>query len=304
MINKPPDNAKLLINASKDGNNNVVENLVEKLGHGNVDKKDCYNWTALMYACKGGHAKIVEKLISAGAVINSTNPYEKINFSDHSIYTRIPTPLMLASEHGHTEIVNILIQAGANVNFTDKRNFNALGCAISNCKVEVVKLLLEKGADLEKISKNHESYPLLKIIGNLADDEIKVVANHLKDFKTIYRTTLLFRNFNNSKTLKMLDDSLRSKILVNSLPKELEERLGKDLTSKLVNNLLEMHSKEMLEKQEVNPALLAPTLSPPTLSPPTPPVQDEQPSGSPGCFSCIRIVVAKMLGSNSGIDRQ
>jgi hypothetical protein len=246
---------------------------------------------------------------------------------------------MLASEHGHTEIVDILIQAGANVNFTDKRNFNALGCAISNCKVEVVKLLLEKGAqpdssytdkesalqfiakkeiqtaedliiaklllekgaDLEKIDKQSKLYPLLKIIGNLADDEIKVVANHLEDFKVISNGILMYKSFSEKESgpIQELTNDTMSKILIESFPTNLREVFEKDLISKLVNNLLEIYSREEREKREANSLLLAPTLSPPT-----PPVQDEQPSGSPGCFSCIRIVVAKMLGSNSGIDRQ
>ncbi|CAI8055801.1 Ankyrin repeat domain-containing protein 29, partial [Geodia barretti] len=52
-----------------------------------------------------GHTEIVEKLISAGAVIN----YQNKNGC---------TPLYMACQNGHKQTVDVLLKNGANVNLT------------------------------------------------------------------------------------------------------------------------------------------------------------------------------------------
>jgi hypothetical protein len=120
---------------------------------------------------------------------------------------------MLAIREGHNDIVKLLLGKGANVNLTTKWGDTALSFAVATDKednVEVVKLLLEKGA-----------------IGKLTDDEIKVVAENLKDFKTIYNNAEAFR-------IPELNDDLTSKILMYSLQ---PNGLGEELTLKIIDQI-------------------------------------------------------------------
>ena len=64
---------------------------------------DEHHRTALSFAARGGHIKIMEVLISSGAWVD---PHE-----DYDVYE---TPLMAAVIHGQFEAVKKLIGAGAN----------------------------------------------------------------------------------------------------------------------------------------------------------------------------------------------
>jgi len=188
------------------------------------------------------YIKTAETLINAGANIGAAN-------KDGN------TALHYASQKGNLGVAKLLLEKGADVKVVNNEGKTPLQI-ITEKEIPTTehlitaKLLLEKGADLEKIGKQSKLYPLLKIIRNLADDEIKVVANHLKDFKTIYDTTLPFKNFKNSTpqsgkdTIGILGNDLMSMHLEHLLPKQLKERFGEDLASKLIKNLLEALSPE------------------------------------------------------------
>jgi ankyrin repeat protein len=280
--------------ATKNGHIEVVKILIDQ--NADVDKVDKFD-TAIMLAIREGHNDIVKLLLGKGANVNLTNKWGDTALSN----------AVFADKEDSVEVVKLLLEKGALPDSRHGDNDKTLLQIIAEKEIHtakdliIAKLLLQKGANLEKIDKQSKLYPLLKIIGNLADDEIKVVANHLEDFKVISNGILMYKSFSEKESgpIQELTNDTMSKILIESFPTNLREVFEKDLISKLVNNLLEIYSREEREKREANSLLLAPTLSPPT-----PPVQDEQPSGSPGCFSCIRIAVAKMLGSNSGIDRQ
>jgi ankyrin repeat protein len=56
------------------------------------------------------------------------------------------TALMAASEYGHREIVKLLIEAGADVNAADWYGRTALGWALRGGHTDIVNLLKEAGA--------------------------------------------------------------------------------------------------------------------------------------------------------------
>ena len=76
------------------------------------------------------------------------------------------TALILASKFGYNEIVKILIENGADVNFRNNDNSTAL-IEASSFYYEVVKLLIENGADIN--AKDNE--------GKTALDYIKILKN-------------------------------------------------------------------------------------------------------------------------------
>jgi ankyrin repeat protein len=135
------------------------------------EKKD-----ALLVACEKGYIDIVKELLNASTPVNG--------------YTVI-SPLHVAAYWGHIEIVKLLVENGADIN--DKRNsgiisvlniiafpeaahiahdldkkgwnflnedFKPLHLAVLNNQVEVVKYLIQKGADVNVTSIPNHIYPL------------------------------------------------------------------------------------------------------------------------------------------------
>ena len=86
-----------------------------------INALDDYGYTALMYASRDGYTDIVKLLIEAGADVNA--PAISMFFVINTVFGQKFgetlegfTALMAASEYGHTDIVKLLIEAGADVN--------------------------------------------------------------------------------------------------------------------------------------------------------------------------------------------
>lgn len=91
------------------------------------------------------------------------------------------TPLTRASNYGHTEIVNALIEAGADINYVNKENgATALIYAINRERIDIVKLLLQKGIEEINIDRNG-NLPFQRAcsVGNM--EIVKLLVNHGAD---------------------------------------------------------------------------------------------------------------------------
>lgn len=90
-----------------------IDEVIALLADGaEVDARDAYGCTALMWAARWGHADIVSILLNAGAGIDAQD-------SD------CMTPLMLAVFHGKPSVVRELLKAGADINKKDRLGRNA-----------------------------------------------------------------------------------------------------------------------------------------------------------------------------------
>jgi ankyrin repeat protein len=113
--------------------------------------------TALMAAAAEGHTKIVAALVDAGADVNKTN-------SRH-------TPLSLAAERGHLDVLRILLSRKVDAAEINRAFINAAGYR----RGEVLRVLLDKGADVKKFGTEAATFLLRrKYVRREGDDDAQV----------------------------------------------------------------------------------------------------------------------------------
>jgi ankyrin repeat protein len=112
----------------------VVKNLVELGADVNVLGEDGH--TPLWQAAFSQNQQAIEFLLLAGAQVNVSDCHGK-------------TPLQAAlHQKGGTLAAQVLIAHGADVNATDQRGLRAIHIAAAQSNDELVKLLLEHGAQI------------------------------------------------------------------------------------------------------------------------------------------------------------
>jgi len=120
----------------------------------NVKAANRFDVTPFGLACMNGNARMIEKLLKAGADANA--PLSVLG----------ETPLMMAARTGNAEAVKILLDHGASVNAREKsKGHTALMWAAVESHPAVVKLLLEHSAD-PNIRSNAELPPAGRGRGN------------------------------------------------------------------------------------------------------------------------------------------
>ncbi|XP_015790056.1 ankyrin repeat and KH domain-containing protein 1 isoform X2 [Tetranychus urticae] len=127
--------------ACSSGRYEVVELLLEK--GSNKEHRNVSDYTPLSLAASGGYVNIIKLLLSHGAEINSRTG-SKLGIS----------PLMLAAMNGHTGTVKLLLDMGSDINAQIETNRNtALTLACFQGRKEVVDLLLDRKANVEHRAK-------------------------------------------------------------------------------------------------------------------------------------------------------
>lgn len=144
-----------------------VSGLLSTLNGIDVNVRDGYGMTALMWAAGRGYSEIASILLHKGADVEAQNELlsvrsiEKLETGkDTYLWVNDDrlgllrakshhgwTALSWAARNGRTEIVSLLLDSGADVNAITKDGFTALVHAIDNKHVETAQLLLERGAD-------------------------------------------------------------------------------------------------------------------------------------------------------------
>ncbi len=67
-----------------------------------------------------------------------------MNLQDEDVWSA----LMMASQNGHAEVVKILLENGAQVNLKNKSDRSAFIMASQNGHAEVIQILLQNGAQV------------------------------------------------------------------------------------------------------------------------------------------------------------
>lgn len=109
----------------------------------NKEHRNVSDYTPLSLAASGGYTNIIKLLLNHGAEINSRTG-SKLGIS----------PLMLAAMNGHTQAVKLLLDMGSDINAQIETNRNtALTLACFQGRHEVVSLLLDRKANVEHRAK-------------------------------------------------------------------------------------------------------------------------------------------------------
>jgi ankyrin repeat protein len=124
----PNLNAQLL-NAAKNGDLQTLRSLISQATDVNV--RDQYGWTPLLWAAMNGNTEMVRVLLVSGANPNTRNKYQW-------------TPLMWAAGQGYGEIVRSLLSFGARINAQDRNGWTAMMWAVDGNHREVVAILAAK----------------------------------------------------------------------------------------------------------------------------------------------------------------
>ncbi|XP_073975481.1 integrin linked kinase [Rhodnius prolixus] len=214
----------------REGNAMQVRVWLDDTEH-DMNQGDDHGFSPLHWACKEGHIKIVELLMSRGSRINATNRGDD-------------TPLHLASAHGHKEIVHLLLRSKADVNFTNEHGNTPLHYASFWGYQQIAEDLVTHGALISLANKDGDT-PLDKARGSLAKrlhelaietgQELRKIT--FKDqswlgLKTRSRDATLSRH----KGINMSDLQLHTKIAVTPSGESWRGRWQKnDIVGKILN---------------------------------------------------------------------
>ncbi|KAF3004398.1 hypothetical protein E8E13_010156 [Curvularia kusanoi] len=112
----------------------LVELLLDR--GSNANESGC-DYTALEAAAAGGHERIAQMLINAGAEVNEQ---DEGHIWDNS--------LRAAIDHGHKQVVELLINSGADLNLPSKAEVHTpLETAAFGGHVQILQMLLDAGAE-------------------------------------------------------------------------------------------------------------------------------------------------------------
>ncbi|MES2777319.1 MAG: ankyrin repeat domain-containing protein [Bacteroidota bacterium] len=132
-----------LADATRFNSFSIVQQL---LSHGaDPNKRSNSVLTPLSWAAHNGNLEMVQLLLSHGAKMNR---YEKGNAT---------TPLIEAVQRKHLETARYLLNKEIEVDFADEKGMTALSHAAKTKGFEIVKLLIEKGADCNHRDKEGNS---------------------------------------------------------------------------------------------------------------------------------------------------
>jgi len=146
------------LTAAADANDTAtVRYLVEK--GADINASNGLGDTALILAASHGNVDVIKLLLSKGADVNAVDTPDGGRVKNGPIALGSFTALSYAAVYGGYDAVKLLLDAGAKVNVQDIRGMTPLMLAIASDRPDarVVRLLIERGADVSIKSKDGET---------------------------------------------------------------------------------------------------------------------------------------------------
>jgi len=182
---------------------------VKKLLSAGVDV-DClfYNWTPLMLAINKNNEELALMLVRRGASVtyrdelgnaplheavrkNMIEVVKALSKAKCGIDDMMPcgyTPLACATQRGIIELVQVLIETGgANVNHPSTRLETPLYLAALEGQLNIAKLLISHGTDIDQPATEAEQTPLMAAVIGEHEEVVKLI---LKSLKTVESLTV------------------------------------------------------------------------------------------------------------------
>jgi ankyrin repeat protein len=179
------DGETVLMTASRAGNTETVKMLLDRGADVNA-REEYKGQTALMWAAAERHTDIVKLLLAHGAdwkvrsVDRETKPPRLSAASSISPIARGGfTALGFAAREGDIDIAKVMLDAGVDVNYGDVDNTSALVVAIMNKQFTFAKFLLDRGADVNTVDAYGRT-PLYAII-DIRNEDWSTLPNRKTD---------------------------------------------------------------------------------------------------------------------------
>ena len=138
---------------------------------------DIWHRRAIHIAASNGHVPFVERLLSLGVDINSTDDDERTPLHWAATYGNTDmavfllkegaavnitqcdgfTPLHAATCLGHDNVCKVLLKNGAQVNMADRDGWTAFHTSVCYGHANVVKTLMDAGASLTRLTSDNEN---------------------------------------------------------------------------------------------------------------------------------------------------
>ena len=214
----------LLHTSASKGRSEFVKELLDH--HADASMKNSFGNTALMAASKGGYHDIVAMLLSHDAGIDQGN-------EDGT------TALMIASLEGHHEVVKILLNHYAEVNLKNLDGYTALMYASTKGHHEVVKILLDYHADVN--AQNNEGNTALheSLTTQITPNIVNVVKLLLSEGGDLEGISELAKKTQNQDIKSLVNETIEQKN-IEFLRNELKKREAKQIVSKRKKKLKEI----------------------------------------------------------------
>lgn len=217
-----------LINAVNNGCSDMVEFLINY--GANIHYKTYKGNNAIYFAIKRGDFKIAQDLIRNGVVLEPSYLLSvveegktevlqnllagfrtNLNVGDYS-----KTLLMVASQRGYVDIVNLLLSKGADVNAKEKEcGYTALMYAIEFGHIKTVETLLDRGVDVSKQGRRgRDALELAEEEGNKNIVELIRKYNNLEKEQYLWERTVKNVDLEELKEILTYEEKDENKIAV------------------------------------------------------------------------------------------
>jgi ankyrin repeat protein len=140
------------------------------------------------------------------AISKLTEMYPENGIHSMRNFKNDSTPLMAAAMKGHMEVVKLLLDKGVNVNeYTSYVRITPLMFAVKNGHKEIVKLLLDRGANIEAKDRNGKS--LLDYAAKSGNKEVvELLLDRGATIKEEWRTLIVAAKKDHQEVVKLLLD--------------------------------------------------------------------------------------------------
>lgn len=210
-----------------------------KIGH-DVNEKDSFNRTALMWASRKDNLKMTKTLLKHGADVNAVD-------------NNLRSALFYAENYFQLKQLKLLVKHEANLNLQDKDGCTALMLALkrSRSHKELILLLMKKGTDLNLRDKDGRTTLMLALQNNWHDkDIISFMIKQVPDLnlQDKYGWTALMHSMTFGE---MCENEIANLLIQNGADAEIKNNEGKTSEDILHDNNIYLKERNEARDKEI-----------------------------------------------------